>query len=153
MNSAAVRRPELLTEAATEFGAQCVVLAIDAQRTPAGGFEVYVDGGRTGTGMSVVHWAQRAAELGAGEILLTSIDRDGTKSGFDLELTRAVREAVAIPVIASGGAGKMSDFVDVFEVADAALAASLFHYGEVDIIDLKRELIAQGLPIRPALAA
>lgn len=151
LNSAAVRDPSVLERASAEFGSQCVVVAIDARRSPAGGFEVVVDGGRTPTGRDAVAWAGEAARRGAGEILLTSIDRDGTKSGFDLELTRAVRDAVDVPVIASGGAGEIADFADVFEIAgaDAALAASLFHYGELDIGTLKVALIARGIPIRP----
>jgi cyclase len=149
-NSAALRRPPVLREAAEEFGAQCIILAIDARSRPEGGFEVVVDGGRTPTGRDAVGWAREAVELGAGEILLTSIDRDGTKSGFDLALTRAVRDAVSVPVIASGGAGKQQDFVDVLEFTDAALAASLFHFGIIKIADLKRDLIAHGIPIRPA---
>lgn len=151
LNSAAVRDPSVLERASAEFGSQCVVVAIDARRSPAGGFEVVVDGGRTPTGRDAVAWAGEAARRGAGEILLTSIDRDGTKSGFDLELTRAVRDAVDVPVIASGGAGEIADFADVFEIAgaDAALAASLFHYGELDIGTLKAALIARGIPIRP----
>ena len=152
LNSAAVREPRILAEAAAEFGSQCVVLAIDARRTGRDSrYEVVVDGGRTGTGRDAVAWAREAAQLGAGEILLTSIDRDGTKAGFDLALTRAVREAVSVPVIASGGAGSAADFAAVFEEAgaDAALAASLFHFGELDVADLKAELAARGLPIRP----
>jgi cyclase len=151
LNSAAVRDPSVLERAAAEFGSQCVVVAIDARRREAGGFEVVVDGGRTPTGRDAVAWAAEAARRGAGEILLTSIDRDGTKSGFDLELTRAVRDAVDVPVIASGGAGSIADFADVFERAgaDAALAASLFHFGELDLGTLKSELAARGIPIRP----
>jgi cyclase len=152
LNSAAVRDPRILREAADEFGSQCVMLAIDARHDPgAARWEVVVDGGRTPTGRDAVAWAAEAAMLGAGEILLTSIDRDGTKSGFDLALTRAVREAVEVPVIASGGAGSIEDFVEVFESAgaEAALAASLFHYGELDIGDLKRALDARGIPVRP----
>jgi cyclase len=151
LNSAAVRRPELLLEAAAEFGSQCIVVAIDARYNGAG-WEVVVDGGRTPTGIDAIDWAARAsASGGAGEILLTSMDRDGTKSGYDLALTRAIRNATEVPVIASGGAGSIGDFIDVFEVADAdaALAASLFHFGEIAIPDLKRELAARGLPIRP----
>jgi cyclase len=151
LNSAAVRRPDLLREAAAEFGSQCIVVAIDARRNDAG-WEVVVDGGRTATGIDAIEWAIRAtASGGAGEILLTSMDRDGTKSGYDLALTRAVRQATGVPVIASGGAGSIGDFIDVFERADAdaALAASLFHFGEIAIPDLKRELAARGLPIRP----
>jgi cyclase len=151
INSAAVRRPELLREAAAEFGAQCIVLAIDVRRRPEGGFEVVVDGGRTGTGLDAVAWAVEAERLGAGEILLTSMDQDGTKAGYDLELCAAVRNAVNIPVIASGGAGCIQDFIDVFEVADAGLAASLFHFGEVIIADLKQALHERGVPVRPAV--
>ncbi len=152
LNSAAVRAPEVLREAASEFGSQCIVLAIDARRAPGGrGYEVVIDGGRTPTGRDAVAWAHEATELGAGEILLTSIDRDGTKAGFDLELTRAIREAVSVPVIASGGAGQADDFAAVFleAGADAALAASLFHFGELDIADLKADLATRGIPIRP----
>jgi cyclase len=151
LNSAAVRDPSVLERAAAEFGSQCIVVAIDARRREAGGFEVVVDGGRTPTGRDAVAWASEATQRGAGEILLTSIDRDGTKSGFDLELTRAVRDAVEVPVIASGGAGSIADFADVFERAgaDAALAASLFHFGELDLGTLKSELAARGIPIRP----
>jgi len=152
LNSAAVRDPRILAAATAEFGSQCIVLAIDARRRPdGGGFEVVVDGGRTPTGRDAVAWAYEATELGAGEILLTSIDRDGTKAGFDLALTRAVRDAVAVPVIASGGAGKAADFADVFLLAgaDAALAASLFHFGELDIGALKTDLARRGIPVRP----
>jgi cyclase len=151
LNSAAVRNPALLREAAAEFGSQCIVLAIDARRT-ATGWDVVVDGGRTSTGLDAVAWAsQGTAEGAAGEILLTSMDRDGTKSGFDLELTRAVREATNVPVIASGGAGTIDDFADAFQIADAdaALAASLFHFGELALPDLKEALAARGIPIRP----
>ena len=153
LNSAAVRTPEVLQHAAAEFGSQCIVLAIDARkREDGGGWEVLIDGGRTRTGLDAVEWAQRGTHLGAGEILLTSMDRDGTKSGFDIELTRAVHDAVDVPVIASGGAGRAQDFADVFEQAgaDAALAASLFHFGELAIPDLKEELHARGIPVRPA---
>jgi cyclase len=151
MNSAAVRDPFLLKDAADEFGSQCIVIAIDARKNSTrAGWEVVIDGGRTGAQRDVVEWAQEAARMGAGEILLTSIDRDGTKSGFDVELTRAVREAVEIPVIASGGAGTIAHFTDVFVTAqaDAALAASLFHYGELDIRELKKELAAEHVPVR-----
>lgn len=151
LNSAAVRAPGVLRAAAEEFGSQCVVLAIDARGRPEGGWEVVVDGGRTSTGRDAVAWAREAAELGAGEILLTSMDRDGTRAGFDLALTRAVRAAVEVPVIASGGAGSIADFADAFAVggADAALAASLFHYGELDIGALKDALASRGIPMRP----
>jgi cyclase len=151
LNSAAVRDPAVLRAAAEEFGSQCIVLAIDARREPGSGYEVMVDGGRTRTGRDAVAWAREATALGAGEILLTSMDRDGTLAGFDLELTRAVRDAVEVPVIASGGAGTSGDFADVFASAgaDAALAASLFHFGKLDIGDLKADLLGRGLPIRP----
>ena len=149
MNSAALRRPELLDEAALRFGAQCIVVAIDA-RTTAEGFEVVVDGGRTPTGRDAIAWAREAEKRGAGELLVTSIDRDGTRAGFDLPLLRAIREAVDLPVIASGGAGSADDFVAVFEQAgsDAALAASLFHYAELEIVDVKRALAARNIPVR-----
>ena len=150
LNSSAVRNPALLAEAAAEFGSQCIVLAIDARRS-ANGYEVVIDGGRTPSGLDAVRWAVEGTTGGAGEILLTSMDRDGTKSGFDLELVAAVRCAVGVPVIASGGAGSIEDFLDVFERtgADAALAASLFHFGEVAIGDLKAKLAAGGVPVRP----
>jgi cyclase len=152
LNSAAVRAPEILRAAADEFGSQCVVLAIDARRDAANErWEVVIDGGRTPTGRDAVAWAAEGARLGAGELLLTSIDRDGTKSGFDLALTSAVRSAVEVPVIASGGAGTIEDFAEVFERAgaDAALAASLFHFGELDIGTLKAALRRRGIPVRP----
>lgn len=152
LNSAAVRTPALLQEAAAEFGSQCIVLAIDARgRGQGDGWEVVIDGGRTSTGVDAVEWAARGTDLGAGEILLTSMDRDGTKSGFDIALTRAVRDAVGVPVIASGGAGSADDFARVFEQADAdaALAASLFHFGDLTIPELKEVLRAKGIPIRP----
>ncbi|HET6896355.1 MAG TPA: imidazole glycerol phosphate synthase subunit HisF [Candidatus Baltobacteraceae bacterium] len=156
LNSAAVRNPYVLQAAAAEFGSQCVVLAIDARRNSSGAsWEVIIDGGRTATGLDVIEWAQRGAQLGAGEILLTSMDRDGTKSGFDVELTRAVHDAVNVPVIASGGAGSAEDFVRVFEdgKADAALAASLFHFGELAIPNLKEALHARGIPVRPSTSS
>ena len=152
LNSAAVRDPNVLRAAVDEFGSQCIVIAIDARRRPSGeGWEVVIDGGRTAVERDAVEWAREATGLGAGEILLTSIDRDGTKSGYDLELTRAVREAVEVPVIASGGAGTIEHFAEVFERAgaDAALAASLFHYRELDIGSLKSALASRGIPIRP----
>lgn len=156
LNSAAVRNPYVLQAAAAEFGSQCIVLAIDARRNSSGAsWEVIIDGGRTATGLDVIEWAQRGAQLGAGEILLTSMDRDGTKSGFDVELTRAVHDAVNVPVIASGGAGSAEDFARVFEdgKADAALAASLFHFGELAIPDLKEALHARGIPVRPSTSS
>jgi cyclase len=149
VNSAAVRRPELLSEGASRFGAQCIVLAIDARKN-ASGWEVFVNGGRIPTGRDAVEWAVRAVELGAGEILLTSMDADGTLAGYDIELTRTIAEAVSVPVIASGGAGRPSHFAEVLTEgkADAALAASLFHDGRLNIHALKRELHEQGIPVR-----
>ena len=149
LNSAALRRPELIAQAARVFGNQCIVIAIDA-RAAGDSFEVVVDGGRTPTGRDAVAWAREAERLGAGELLVTSIDRDGTRSGFDLRLTRAIRAAVDLPVIASGGAGSLTDFVDVFARADAdaALAASLFHYGDLEIATLKDGLAAAGIRVR-----
>ena len=152
LNSAAVRAPDVLRGAAETFGSQCVVLAIDARRRADGtGWEVVVDGGRTPTGRDAVAWASEGTALGAGEILLTSMDRDGTKAGFDLALVRTVRAAVSVPVIASGGAGTVDDFAAVFADADAdaALAATLFHYGELDVATLKSELAARGIRVRP----
>jgi imidazole glycerol-phosphate synthase subunit HisF len=149
INSAAVREPELIAEIAGRFGSQAVVVAIDAKRH-ANGFGVFVSGGREATGYEAIQWAREAADRGAGEILLTSMDRDGTKSGFDCDLTRRVAEAVPIPVIASGGAGSATDFVEVFRVgqAHAALAASIFHYGLENIGALKQELRDAGIPVR-----
>ena len=152
VNSAAVRDPALISAASRRFGAQCVVVAIDARRSAAvpSGFEVVVDGGRTATGTDAVAWAAETERLGAGELLVTSIDRDGTRDGYDIPLTRAVREACRLPVIASGGAGSVGDFVRVFREggADAALAASLFHYAELSIGDLKDALAADGIAVR-----
>lgn len=147
VNSAAVRRPEFIQELSDHFGSQAVVLAIDARKSPDG-WEVYVAGGRTPTGLDAVRWAERGVELGAGEILLTSMDKDGTKAGYDLPLTRTIREAVGVPLIASGGAGKREDFAAVLEVCDAALAASVFHFGEIPIPELKAYLASKGFPIR-----
>ena len=149
INSAAVRDPELIGRIARRFGSQAVVVAIDARKIN-GGFEVFVDGGRTPTGRDAVQWAREAAACGAGEILLTSMDRDGTKSGFDCELVRAVAQAVSIPVIASGGAGSAKDFIDVFRngCADAALAASIFHFGIENIAQLKSELNDARITVR-----
>lgn len=152
VNSAAIDRPELISEAAEKFGSQCVVVAVDARRRADGsGWDVYKNGGRLNTGMDALEWAARAERLGAGEILLTSMDRDGTKAGYDRELTAAVSARAGIPVIASGGAGTMAHFAEVLTEgrADAALAASLFHYHEVDIAELKRFLSARGIPVRP----
>lgn len=151
INSAAIKTPKLITNAALKYGSQCVVVAIDAKRNNLGTFDVYLNGGRVNTGMDAIKWAMKAEELGAGEILLTSMDRDGTKSGFDLTLTRLVSEAVRIPVIASGGAGKKEDFADVLGEkgkADAALAASLFHFNELDISELKQYLKGCNIPVR-----
>jgi len=149
VNSAAVKRPELLSEGASRFGAQCIVLAIDARRMGMG-WEVYVNGGRIPTGIDALEWAVRGVELGAGEILLTSMDADGTLAGYDIELTRAVAEAVPVPVIASGGAGRPSHFAQVLTEgkADAALAASLFHDGMLRIAELKETLRSWGVPVR-----
>ena len=150
VNTAAVQRPTLISEIAAEFGAQCVVVAIDARRGDAG-FEVFTHGGRTGTGIDAVEWAARAETLGAGEILLTSMDRDGTRDGFDLPLTRAISEQVNIPVIASGGVGSLDHLVEgVLEgKADAVLAASIFHFGEHTVHEAKRHLEAHGVTVRP----
>jgi cyclase len=148
VNSAAVARPELVSELAQVFGAQCVVLAVDAKSRP-GGFEVFVAGGRTPTGRDAVAWAREGVERGAGEIMLTSMDRDGTHDGYDLELVRAVSEAVDVPVIASGGAGEPRHLVEGFGAgADAVLCASIFHYGEFTIPQVKAELAAAGLAVR-----
>jgi cyclase len=149
VNSAAVARPELVGELADVFGAQCVVLAIDAKRVN-GAWEVFVAGGRRSTGIDAVRWAREAVERGAGEILLTSMDRDGTNAGYDLELTRAVSDAVGVPVIASGGAGELSHLADALQAgADAALAASIFHFGRFSIPEAKRYLAGAGLAVRP----
>src|SRR5580658_7628015 len=149
INSAAVRDPALIGKIAGRFGSQAVVVAIDARKVDAS-FEVFIAGGRVPTGRDAIQWAREAAACGAGEILLTSMDRDGTQSGFDCHLVRAVAEAVSIPVIASGGAGSARDFVEVFHdgCADAALAASIFHFGIENIAELKRELHDAGVPVR-----
>ena len=158
LNTAAIARPELLTELAGRFGAQCVVVSVDARRgtpdagspgRPASGFEVTTHGGRRGTGLDAVEWARRATELGAGEILLNSMDADGTRAGFDLELIAAVRAVVDVPVIASGGAGRVADFAPAIAAgADAVLAASVFHFGTIRIGEVKRSLRVAGLPVR-----
>lgn len=150
VNSAALKNPELISEAAEKFGSQCVVCAIDAKRLPGGGWTVYLNGGRVDTGRDAVLWAKEAEKLGAGEILLTSMDCDGVKNGYDLELTAAVSESVSIPVIASGGAGKPEHFYDAFQTgkADAVLAASLFHFGEITIPELKRYLAERNVSVR-----
>jgi cyclase len=149
VNSAALKRPDLIDELARVFGAQCVVLAIDAKARAEGGFEAYLAGGRTPTGREVVAWAREAVQRGAGEILLTSMDRDGTNEGYDLALTRAVSEAVAVPVIASGGAGELAHLVEAIGAgADAVLCASIFHYGRHTIGQAKHELAGAGIPVR-----
>ncbi len=150
INTAAVMNPELVSRAAQEFGKSRLVVAIDAKKIKSGKWEVFIRGGRTPSGLDAVEWAKQAAKLGAGEILLTSMDRDGTKDGYDLELTEAITSAVNIPVIASGGAGKLEHFYEVFinSGADAALAASLFHYGELSVVEVKEYLKAKGIPVR-----
>ena len=150
VNSAAVQRPDLIGELAEVFGAQCVVLAIDARRVAGGAYEVFVNGGRTPTGRDAVEWAREGVERGAGEILLTSMDRDGTEDGYELELTRRVADAVDVPVIASGGAGTLDHLVDAIETggADAVLAASIFHYGTYSIDQAKQRLSDAGIPVR-----
>ena len=150
VNSAAVARPELISEAAERFGSQCVVLAVDARARGDGAWEVVVAGGRKPTGMDLIQWVKQGEALGAGEILLTSMDADGTKAGFDLAMTKAVTEAVGIPVIASGGCGSLAHFAQVFEETgcDAALAASLFHFGELTVPQVKDYLRTQQIPVR-----
>ena len=151
LNTAAIKTPQLIAQASDRFGAQCIVLAIDAKREPDGkSWRVYTHGGRNPTDLDAIAWARRAVELGAGEILLTSMDRDGTGDGYDLTLTRAVSDAVSVPVIASGGAGKMADFADVLDEgrASAVLAASLFHFGTFTIPQVKDFLGSRGLPVR-----
>jgi cyclase len=149
VNSAALARPELIDELAATFGAQCVVLAIDAKQTNGNAWEAYVAGGRTATGRDAVEWAAEAVERGAGEILLTSMDRDGTNAGYDLPLTRAVATAVQVPVIASGGAGELEHLTAALEAgADAVLCASIFHYGQHTVPEVKHHLAADGVPVR-----
>jgi len=152
-NSAAVASPEVIRDAAAKYGSQCIVVAIDAKRRGDGapGWDVYTHGGRRNTGLDAVDWARRVTALGAGEILLTSMDRDGTKSGFDLELTRAVADAVAVPVIASGGVGSLAHLSEGIRIggADAVLAASIFHYGEFSVRDAKALLARDGIAVRP----
>jgi imidazole glycerol-phosphate synthase subunit HisF len=149
INSAALERPELLNELADVFGAQCVVLAIDAKASATGSREAYLAGGRTPTGRDVVEWAREAVERGAGEILLTSMDRDGTSDGYDLPLTRAVSDAVSVPVIASGGAGELEHLAQALRAgADAVLCASIFHYGRHTVAEAKTYLAASGIPVR-----
>lgn len=151
VNSAAIADPELISRLAEEFGSQCVVVAIDARRSQELGYEVYSHGGRRQTGLDAVAWAVRAAELGAGEILLTSMDMDGTKDGFDIALTRSVVESVSVPVIASGGVGTVEHFIEgaIAGGADALLAASVFHFGEISVETVKSELLKSGVRVRP----
>jgi cyclase len=149
VNSSAVKNPQLIREAALRFGAQCVVLSIDAKRNNKGSWDVYVKGGRENTGIDAIEWAKQGQDLGAGEICINSIDTDGVKKGYDLELNQKLSSLLTIPIIASGGAGKMEDFAEVLKVgADAALAASVFHYKEIPIADLKNYLHNQQIPVR-----
>lgn len=150
VNSAALKNPMLISEAAKKFGSQCVVVAMDAKRKAGRGWTLYLNGGRVDTGKDVIEWAKEIQDLGAGEILLTSMDCDGTKAGYDIELTKAVSEAVSMPVIASGGAGELKHFEDVIKEgkADAVLAASLFHFGEISISELKTYLDEKNIPVR-----
>src|SRR5579884_2098336 len=155
LNTAAVQNPDILRAGAEQFGAQCIVLAIDARSNPTmpSGYEVFIHGGRTPTGMDVLAWAQRGVELGAGEILLTSMDRDGTQQGYDLALTALISSNVSVPVIASGGIGTLQHFYDGFTIggADAALAASIFHFGQYRIREVKEYLQAKGVAVRPCM--
>ncbi len=150
INTAGVKRPELIREAAAHFGSQCIVVAIDAKQCGVDAWQVYIHGGRTPTGIDAVEWAREVADLGAGEILLTSMDRDGAKTGFDLKLTRAIVDAVEVPVIASGGVGTLAHLVDGIRIggADAVLAASIFHYGEFTVRQAKAAMRAAGIEIR-----
>jgi cyclase len=150
INSAAVRTPELIGEGAKRFGSQCIVVAIDVKREEDGEHQVYINGGRVPTGLEGVAWAEEVEERGAGEILLTSMDRDGTQEGYDIEITRAVSDAVSIPVVASGGAGKLEHFYEALTEggASAALAASLFHFRELSVSEVKEYLDERGLPVR-----
>ena len=152
INTEAVKRPEFVREAAEKFGSQCIVAAIDAKETAPGTFEVFTHGGRHATGIDAVAHARKLVEFGAGEILLTSMDRDGTKAGYNLALTRAVADAVSVPVIASGGVGTLAHLVEGVKEghASAVLAASIFHFGEATIADAKAAMAASGLPVRPA---
>ena len=150
LNTAAVKEPGLISEGAKQFGSQCVVLAVDARRCGENSWEVFINGGRTPTGLDVLEWVRRGVELGAGEILLTSMDKDGTKDGYDILLTRSVSEAVNVPVIASGGAGELEHFYEVLTAgkADAVLAASVFHYGQFSVRQVKNYLKSQGVEVR-----
>ncbi len=153
VNSAALKNPQIISDAAYKFGSQCVVVAMDAKRTEKGNWTLYLNGGRVDTGIDALEWAKKVESLGAGEILLTSMDCDGVKEGYDLELTRTISENVHIPVIASGGAGKMSHFYDAFTdgKADAVLAASLFHFKEITVPELKNYLSDRGIPVRKTI--
>lgn len=153
VNSAAINNPNLIKEAADEFGVQCVVVAVDAKKRPTGGYDVYVKGGRENTGIDLIEWVTKCQKLGAGEILLTSMDADGTKAGYDIDMINAVCDVVDIPVIASGGCGSIQDIVDVFKKTncDAALVASLFHFGEATVEDVRQELRKQGINVRRAM--
>lgn len=150
LNTAAIKNPSLIAQGAEKFGSQCIVLAVDARKSGEASWEVYINGGRTPTGLDCLEWVQKAAALGAGEILLTSMDRDGTKDGYDIALTRAVSEAVGVPVIASGGAGKLEHFLEVVTAgkADAVLAASVFHYSKFTIREVKNYLKSHGVEVR-----
>ena len=152
INTAAVRRPEFVCEAAEKFGSQCTVVAIDAKRSRSGRFEVFTHGGRTETGLDAVEWARRMVGAGAGEILLTSMDRDGTRAGFDIPLTRAISDAARVPVIASGGVGELDHFVEGVREggASAVLAASVFHFGQFRIREVKAHMKSAGIPVRPS---
>lgn len=153
VNSAAINNPNLIKEAADEFGVQCVVVAVDAKKRATGGYDVYVKGGRENTGIDLIEWVTKCQKLGAGEILLTSMDADGTKAGYDIDMINAVCNVVDIPVIASGGCGSIQDIVDVFKKTncDAALVASLFHFGEATVEDVRQELRKQGINVRRAM--
>ena len=150
LNSAAIKRPELINESSKRFGSQCIVTAIDVKRTDNGSYHVFLNGGRVDTGLDAVEWAKEVVDRGAGEILLTSMDADGTKAGFELNITKQISDAVNVPVIASGGAGTMEHIKDAFVTggADAALAATIFHYKEIDIMDLKHYLHSENIPVR-----
>ncbi len=153
MNSAAVARPDLINEAARKFGSQCVVVAADARQTGPGQWEIFTHGGRTPTGINAIDWCKQAAERGAGEILLTSMDRDGTGSGFDLDLLRAATQAVRLPIVASGGVGTLDHFVEGARAgATGLLAASVFHFGQFTVAQVKQALALAGLPVRPSPA-
>lgn len=150
VNTGSVRNPELIKKCANTFGSQCVVLSLDAKKVRPKIWNVFIDGGRTDAGLNAIEWAKEAVRIGCGEILLTSIDQDGTKTGFDVELTKIISEAVSVPVIASGGGGKLSDFYDIFSKgkADAALAASLFHFNELTVLQIKDYLEKKGIEVR-----